>query len=313
MKGQPFPLTMYHYSRFPFRFHHPGAMEGQQPASWCGTYLFYCSSELQGPLSLFPLEGDKTLAAAPPAVPSAGEGSNNSTFHPQFLPFRWDMNAFDTDLPMGIIDLGDSVIESVTKNLLLHPKFNSEFRQDVEQRYGLQIPDAAEVGIEKAMALVLWMCSVPGIIGFTYSHEFSTVSEPNTVCLAGSSASAMLQPMTVVEPAAQVVAATRCLTMLCKVLEGMVSINDLMGGGDADTPTFALEPDTAVAVQMWLQLKVKDMIRTSSMIDAEEGEGKAGRNDPEVLMQRFSMCCILLEQWTTVAAPLTALGPEEQE
>jgi hypothetical protein len=51
-----------------------------------------------------------------------------------------------------------------------------------------------DCGMEKVLAVLMHLTARPGVVGFRYTHTFSAVREPDTLCLTGSAASYLLSP-----------------------------------------------------------------------------------------------------------------------
>jgi hypothetical protein len=177
--------SLWHYSRFPW-------IAPADPSSeklWsCRTFLFYSSSDLEGPVSIHPLTTDKTLQRHP--VCSVTH-QDELPFQPHFEEFRWNLDALEPfAIVAATIDLRDSVVKTITSAVVLHKEYMNfcNFAGD----HGMNAVDLMECGIEKVMALVLYFSARPGVVGFTYSHVFTNVHEPNTLCLEGTCATAIL-------------------------------------------------------------------------------------------------------------------------
>ena len=67
------------------------------------------------------------------------------------------------------------------------------------------------------MSLVLYFAARPNLAGFTYTHTFSTVHEPATICLSGSFAETLLSRVLQSQLAA-------ALTAVCDYLEPSDSV-----------------------------------------------------------------------------------------
>lgn len=78
--------------------------------------------------------------------------------------------------------------------------------------YDAQYKHIFDIGLEKLMVLALWFSCQVGVVGFTYSHTFSAVEEPGTVCLTGSTADSILR---------RVVSSTKAiaLTKMCNLID----------------------------------------------------------------------------------------------
>eukprot|EP00760_Papus_ankaliazontas_P030466 PhM_4_TR4845/c0_g1_i1/m.13833 len=176
----------WHYARFP--------LEGTEskPTSWCGTYVFYTSQDPTGPTQLFPMTGDLTLRDAPPSDTPMEPSPHFRTLHLSAEP------AGPTALQ--VIDLGSDLLRHLSLGFLMHDLAAIE---PMLMLHGLHVPDYMTVGIDKVMTLILYFSDIPGLCGFHYSHTFSCVEEPNTLCFTADAASRLLtvQPQDVLEDA----------------------------------------------------------------------------------------------------------------
>lgn len=237
---------------------------------------------MNGPLSLYPLLRDGTLRNAAPMFREGPEAE----FFPHFKAFEWN-KTHATESAMGLVDLGDSLIETITKAVILDPFYSSSLIQKLIPGHGLDNKtDLMTIGIEKILIPLLWFCNTPGIVGFTYSHVFSTVNEPNTCCLIASTASSLLKPC---QSSSDVSLALSLTKGLCEVLEGQVSlgvveelITEPLEAAECENKSLVLE-----AVRLWIRSKYDDMVRG---LDAVESEADEKEHKKEVLEGRFEVC-----------------------
>jgi hypothetical protein len=185
------PMSTWHYSRYPWE-NCGCTVDGQ--AQWCRTQLFYCSPCIDGPVSLHPLQLDSTLQQNPSFLLQKRRAEMPSNFHPHFEEFTWSIDTlFNLGAPVGLYAFAGDLMRGLTTTFYMNEQFL--FFEDFVSRHGLKYLSAEallECGLEKIMAPALWFTSSPGVVGFAYSHTFSAVAEPNTVCLTAASASSFL-------------------------------------------------------------------------------------------------------------------------
>ena len=217
----------WHYARYRFRLP-PAAQLAANTTPWCGTFLFYSSHDVHGPVSLHPLLEDATLQSGPMLAANAvGGGSNASaaatevfeTFSPHFEALQWRdpalvASAVESDGRGAIIgansplvfDLGDDLIGAITKGLVLAGDGLLADLLTVAKAHGLApaedeneeaspVASLLQMGLEKVLVLALYFSTQPRVVGFAYSHTFSTVEEPGTLCLTATAADALLRPL----------------------------------------------------------------------------------------------------------------------
>lgn len=210
--GRP---RQWHFSRFPFKTP-PASKIANNSAPWCRTYLFYSSHDIHGPVSLHPLLEDATLQTSN-MLACGGEDAANVVYSPHFEAFEWRREALDfiqnkkteqgssSAAPL-LFALGADLIGTITRSLLLENSAGFAELLDSARQLGLNIAQSAgdgnaaynqilAMGLEKIMILVLHFSCKPCVVGFSYSHTFSAVEEPNTICLLATAADALLKPI----------------------------------------------------------------------------------------------------------------------
>ena len=180
--------SSWHYSRFAW-----------EPAAkgWCDTYLFYSSHIKTGPLMLYPMKEDSTL------------NSKEKEFDLHYV--KCVLNDEDNDVSreidgaveggsddvrgggcLTVLDMGEGLVEEISKGLLLNDGW--EGFAGVCEAHGFARPTAKmllDVGLEKALILLCHFFPIAPNVGFAYSHTFSAVPEPATLCLVSSAASTL--------------------------------------------------------------------------------------------------------------------------
>eukprot|EP01062_Namystynia_karyoxenos_P066654 TRINITY_DN60566_c0_g1_i1.p1 TRINITY_DN60566_c0_g1~~TRINITY_DN60566_c0_g1_i1.p1 ORF type:complete len:472 (+),score=148.03 TRINITY_DN60566_c0_g1_i1:81-1496(+) len=191
------PPPLWHYSRFAWQ----PTPEG---SGWCGTYLFYGSPAPVGPLNLYPLHEDATLAPVPPRAEGA-----RAPFDPSYVRMDWRQSPRVGPGEECVLRLGDLVRE-ISTQVLLRPEYQ-DFATFVAA-HGLRHPSPElflEVGMEKALISVLYFFPLVPVAGFTYDHTFSAVPEPQTLCLTAPHANRLLAPVHRTRDAAAMMAVAR--------------------------------------------------------------------------------------------------------
>ena len=212
---------MWHYARYPIRL--ADAAEGDAAAAaaatatmgspWCKTQLFYSSALVAGPVSLYPLTQDGTLLPRAPLTTatatssSSSSSSSGATAHaasPHFVALAWNIDQMmqRVDLgalcPLHLLEFGVVLTERLVTRLYMNLALFADMVAAARSIGLAQMPDGAsscvDSGMEKIMALVMHLTARPGLIGFRYSHIFSAVREPDTLCLSGCAAGALLDP-----------------------------------------------------------------------------------------------------------------------
>eukprot|EP01059_Diplonema_ambulator_P026273 TRINITY_DN43520_c0_g1_i1.p1 TRINITY_DN43520_c0_g1~~TRINITY_DN43520_c0_g1_i1.p1 ORF type:complete len:405 (+),score=39.16 TRINITY_DN43520_c0_g1_i1:69-1283(+) len=167
--------TTYHYSRFQWQ------PDSKRPF-WCKTYLYYSSPDPTGPLNLYPLYEEGTLAGDP-----CGVGG----FHPNYVVSEVREGFFnEADVLLAV----GNVTEEMGK-MLMRPEW--EGFCTLCEKHGLARPEPMkmlDIGLEKTLIPLLYFAPLAPILGFTYTHTFSTVPEPQTICLTCVPASRGLTP-----------------------------------------------------------------------------------------------------------------------
>ena len=274
------PMSVWHYSRYAWK-DGGGETAGSliKVPLWCRTQLFYCSPCVDGPVSLHPLELDQTLQQDPSfvagsTVSPAGalestENSAKPTFVPHFEEFVWDIDALLTlGTPVGLYAFQDDLIKGLATTFYMSEHFF--FFEEFVARHGLNYlssDDLVRCGLEKILAPALWFTSSSGIVGFTYSHTFSAVSEPNTICLSAVPASLFLtrQPNS---PAASI------LSFLCNWITKQ---KDVLSASDYEIAR--LEDELARVPASWLDA-LGQAVRAKSLNDQKiDGDEEMGTAD----------------------------------
>ena len=224
----------WHYARYRFRLP-PAAQLAANTTPWCGTFLFYSSHDVHGPVSLHPLLEDATLQSGPMLAAAKAKAANAvvgggiasaaaaevfETFSPHFEALQWRdpalvASAVESDGRGAIIgansplvfDLGDDLIGAITKGLVLAGDGLLADLLAVAKAHGLApaeeeneeasspVASLLQMGLEKVLVLALYFSTQPRVVGFAYSHTFSTVEEPGTLCLTATAADALLRPL----------------------------------------------------------------------------------------------------------------------
>ena len=220
------PGSLWHYSRFPFT---PFSSD-----MWCGTAMFYCSPDFDGPMHLHPLTEDRSLQPLPPlSAPNSDQVCRRTmeptpgpgTYAPHFEQLKWNLASYGAmSNPPMVVDIPDGrMLEELTEKVFGRPQFVEELL-DAARRHRLQVPQDAlsfsDIGVEKVMALVLWFSAKTSLVGFTYSQTFSSIPEPNTLCLIGSAASSLLSRVAGSDTA-------QALTIFCDAAVGRQPIDAL--------------------------------------------------------------------------------------
>ncbi|KAJ9450742.1 hypothetical protein DIPPA_16615 [Diplonema papillatum] len=188
----------------------PGQPQGQQTpgrppvcrGDWCRTYFFYSSPDPTGPLHLYPMERDGTLATEPPGdgypaeeMEAAQPGSESScVFTPHFVECSVDCRKVAVDEPSVLIEVEDLV--RTVAGILMHTAEWEAF-SDVCVMNGMVRPTSdwlADIGLEKALIPIVHFCPFAPVAGFCYTHTFSAVPEPRTICLTASAADRWMAP-----------------------------------------------------------------------------------------------------------------------
>lgn len=203
--GQP---VMWHYSRFPFssaRCSFISSSSSSSSASWCKTQLFYSSPSVAGPVSLYPLVKDGTLLARQPLSRNRGGSEQEQRdFVPQFIQLTWNIDKLMTNFQSGSL----CPIQILDFGIILQQKLISEVYMKVDafeeiviaahaqglNQFPSEVSMCVDHGMEKVLAVLMYLTARPGLVGFRYSHTFSAVREPDTLCLIGCAASYLLTP-----------------------------------------------------------------------------------------------------------------------
>lgn len=205
------------------------AGDAEQPhcgGAWqCTTYLFYSSPYIDGPVSLHPLREDATLQTL-----QVAEATSFDLHFEEFtwnLSSVLPEEKEGEDAPCCLLNLGDHLMRAIMMNVMLPSRNISRSRSENHQSSDVSVHNAgaekeedvvkvshwfefvtwvgrhrsfqslpqvdfSSCGIEKCLALVLYFSCRPNLAGFTYSHTFSAVEEPATICLTGAYAETLL-------------------------------------------------------------------------------------------------------------------------
>ena len=283
-------VSMWHYSRYPWLMAPTNPDAKASELAWsCRTFLFYSSPDVHGPVCLHPLEIDGTLQSPSDLHPS--QLSRPVDFAPHFEEFQVSLTAPPSDcVPLvdevKLYDLSSDLIQRIACTLFLTKEVDGLLEK--ASAHGLRtLPSAVDVkepcinddhsneyrhifdiGLEKLMVLALWFSSQAGVMGFAYSHTFSAVEEPGTVCLTGSAAESLFRRVTSSSPRAA------SLTGLCNLLDPVTdfppALKDLVVAGTRLDAAFDGQAPLVTAKRI-MELKKNATGITCAGDDGEEG------------------------------------------
>ena len=167
---------LWHYSRFTWN--------EVVDQFWCKTFFFYCSPDKTGPLNLYPLNNERNLLSVNPS------NSKDSNFCPNYVCCHTSID--NEDGPDVLIVIEDLLMELT--NVILNPEWEDFCK--ICELHGLAAPTPdflLECGMEKALIPIVYFFPFAPVVGFTYTHDFSSVPEPRTICLTAPAASKWLQ------------------------------------------------------------------------------------------------------------------------